>query len=244
MKNLKNNLKINKVTIMTNLNLTQNEIRNKANIILREIHTIEPIYGIDSLHFNDIDFTDEGDSIFVFKGEVSHKNTKDPIYYSFPEELIYDETKKIDYLSKLKLKVESEQMTKNDKDIKSSIEQYLEIKNKVEKEAMIVLSQINEIETISGYSYLEISDFDNHSIEFFGEEHWRYGGYDSYSFEFPTHLLFNSTSREIYMNKLKNRVELKNKKEKEHKDKLANEKKDRDHKKYLELKNQFEANGE
>jgi hypothetical protein len=123
-------------------------------------------------------------------------------------------------------------------------EQYTEIQETIENEAMLLLKEINDIEPIKGLNCLGIKEIYDGNIEFFGEEYWRYGGYESYEHNLPSNLLYDEVAKTEYLNKIKNRVQekldidsnriAKNKLEQEIKDKA----------KYLELKSQFEDAGE
>jgi hypothetical protein len=123
-------------------------------------------------------------------------------------------------------------------------EQYTEIQETIENEAMLLLKEINDIEEIKGCNHLNIKEIYDGTIEFFGEEHWRYGGYESYEHELPSNLLYDEAAKTEYLNKIKIRVQEKLNSDSKRiaKNKLEQEIKDKA--KYLELKSQFEDAGE
>lgn len=100
----------------------------------------------------------------------------------------------------------------------------------LEKEAMFILSKLNDFKNIEGFDYLEFEkDISEEYIYFRGEVSWRYGGHESYSYEFPKSLMFDEKNLENHINMLK--------KEKED---LEQKEKDRKYQQYLKLKDQFE----
>lgn len=101
----------------------------------------------------------------------------------------------------------------------------------LEKEAMSILSKLNDFKKIDGFDHLEFEkDISKDYIYFRGEVIWQYGGNESYSYDFPKSLMFDEKNLENHINMLK--------KEKED---LEKKEKDRKYQEYLKLKDPFDS---
>ena len=216
--------------------MNDNQLEVKSKDLFKKINRIKPINNIDSLREDFVAEDELGSEIVYFSGENSKKQY---VSYDLPLDIFKDSEKEREYLNKLR-KEEGKAIPPKTNKILNAIEQYEELKEMLESEAMKLLSEINEIESISGYSMLSVSNIEDGCIQYFGEERWNYGGYDSSNFEIPLELIYDSEAKEEYLNKRKLRVEKQDLIKKEQKELAEKKKKESDRKKYLELKNQFE----
>jgi hypothetical protein len=207
------------------------ELNMKTKKVLNKINRIEKINFIEKM---EVEF--EADGIIYIHASDGNKMLAS---YDIPLEIVVDEEKQIEYLNKLR-KNKGVPMNPVNETLKNKFEQYQELGEELEMKAMEVLSEINKIKPISGYIHLCVSSIESDCIEFFGEEHWRYGGYDSHSFEFKTELIYDQEAKNEYLENLLSEKEKKEKKQKEIQDRLDKEKEEKEHKKYLELKNKYE----
>ena len=117
---------------------------------------------------------------------------------------------------------------------KEKIEDSIFYKDEIKKCAMKLLSEINDIESIDGYKYLEITDIYS-SIDFYGEYYCSCcTNHEEYYFDFDTKLLYDEKARNFYLNKLKEKFE---NKERERIESAKAKRKVH----YLKLKEEFEG---
>lgn len=124
---------------------------------------------------------------------------------------------------------------------KNILKQYEEIEEKITIESDKLLSEINEIEPISGFKHLSFSKFDYGDIEYFGEESWQYGGYQSYEYSLPMQLLYDKEYKEKYIQDLKDKVAERNRKEEERRKEKEKQDFEKAKAQYEKLKNKFEG---
>jgi len=87
---------------------------------------------------------------------------------------------------------------------KEKVEDSIIYKEEIESCAMLLLKEINDISPINGYKFLSFSDIDLGSVEFSGEYFCSCcTDYESYEYSFDSVLLYDKTSRELFINNLK-----------------------------------------
>lgn len=123
---------------------------------------------------------------------------------------------------------------------KKLLKQQQDIQDKLYEAASELLTEINEIEPIESFDYLYPEDINEDYIEYYGEAHWRYGGYEEYHYELDSELLFNEEYKKEYIQNLKDKVNLQ-KKEKEEQELLKKQKfEEKERLEYERLKSKFE----
>jgi hypothetical protein len=110
-------------------------------------------------------------------------------------------------------------------------------KDLIREEANSVLEKLNSAKEINGFSCLKYQYIEDNQAYFCGEEHWQFGGHASHGYEFPIELLFDTEAVDLYIFE-KQESE---KKDAQEKSRLHEE---REHSKYLELKNKYESSGD
>lgn len=123
---------------------------------------------------------------------------------------------------------------------KELFDKLINAQHELEKRAKEILDEINTVREIEGYRYLSITSVSRYEVECDGDEYWRYGGHEHYSFSFPSELLYNERKKNEYIQEIIDEVEEEKRLEMEREEKEKALQKERDLKKYEELKRQFE----
>lgn len=124
---------------------------------------------------------------------------------------------------------------------KNILKQYEEIQEKIEFEANKLLTEINELKPISGFSYLTFEKFEDGYIEYSGEEFWQYGGYEKHEYSLPMELLLNEEYRKEYIYNLEEELDQRHSMEEKRKREEAIKSLQKKKAKYEELKKEFEG---
>ena len=122
---------------------------------------------------------------------------------------------------------------------KSVVTKFDELEEIIFNEAEKLMVQIHTISTIDGFDFLSISHIEDGHVEFRGEESWKYGGYEGYTFSIRMHLLYNEEAKEQYLQQLRDEEAKKLAKNIEACKKRKELQEQKDLKKYNELKQQF-----
>lgn len=86
---------------------------------------------------------------------------------------------------------------------------YIEIQDAIAVSADEVLKKINDISPVCGFSFLSFSRIEDDSVYFWGDDSWKYGGYEEYEFDIPVELIFDKNALDEYIETISLKVKRK-----------------------------------